>query len=128
MFTGIVEELGEVVTVEHGAASAAVRIRGPLVTSDAGHRRLDRGQRGLPDRHLGRGRRLHRRRDAGDAAALEPRRPRPGSPVNLERPLTLPVRLGGHLVQGHVDATASDRAPDARRELGGGAVRAACRA
>ena len=27
----------------------------------------------------------------------------PGSPVNLERPLTLSSRLGGHLVQGHVD-------------------------
>jgi riboflavin synthase len=28
---------------------------------------------------------------------------RPGDPVNLERPLTLASRLGGHLVQGHVD-------------------------
>jgi riboflavin synthase len=28
----------------------------------------------------------------------------PGDPVNLERPLTLLSRLGGHLVQGHVDA------------------------
>ena len=27
----------------------------------------------------------------------------PGSPVNLERPVTLASRLGGHLVQGHVD-------------------------
>jgi riboflavin synthase len=31
---------------------------------------------------------------------------RVGSPVNLERPVTLASRLGGHLVQGHVDATA----------------------
>jgi riboflavin synthase len=30
----------------------------------------------------------------------------PGSPVNLERPLRLGGRLGGHLVQGHVDAVA----------------------
>jgi riboflavin synthase len=29
---------------------------------------------------------------------------RPGDPVNLERPLRLDGRLGGHLVQGHVDA------------------------
>jgi riboflavin synthase len=28
----------------------------------------------------------------------------PGDPVNLERPVTLVTRLGGHLVQGHVDA------------------------
>ena len=27
----------------------------------------------------------------------------PGDPVNLERPVTLVSRLGGHLVQGHVD-------------------------
>ena len=29
----------------------------------------------------------------------------PGSRVNLERPVTLAARLGGHLVQGHVDGT-----------------------
>jgi riboflavin synthase len=32
---------------------------------------------------------------------------RPGDPVNLERPLTLATRLGGHLVQGHVDGVAT---------------------
>lgn len=38
---------------------------------------------------------------------------RVGDPVNLERPVTLAARLGGHLVQGHVDATAQivSRAP-----------------
>ena len=30
----------------------------------------------------------------------------PGAPVNLERPLTYGGRMGGHLVQGHVDGTA----------------------
>lgn len=30
---------------------------------------------------------------------------RPGDPVNLERPVRLQDRLGGHLVQGHVDGT-----------------------
>ena len=41
---------------------------------------------------------------------------RPGDPVNLERPLTLADRLGGHLVQGHVDAvgTVLDPVPDLR--------------
>ena len=29
----------------------------------------------------------------------------PGSPVNLERPLRADARLGGHVVQGHVDGT-----------------------
>ncbi len=45
---------------------------------------------------------------------------REGDPVNLERPVTLTTRLGGHLVQGHVDAVGAVRAiePDA----GGGAT------
>ena len=39
---------------------------------------------------------------------------RPGDPVNLERPVRLQDRLGGHLVQGHVDGvgTVVDPAPD----------------
>ena len=43
----------------------------------------------------------------------------PGSPVNLERPVRLADRLGGHLVQGHVDAvgTIVDAAPDLRITL-----------
>jgi riboflavin synthase len=38
----------------------------------------------------------------------------PGDPVNLERPLRLTDRLGGHVVQGHVDAVGEvvSRAPD----------------
>jgi riboflavin synthase len=41
---------------------------------------------------------------------------RPGDPVNLERPVRLADRLGGHLVQGHVDAvgTIATPAPDLR--------------
>ena len=37
MFTGIVEELGEVVAVEDLAQASRLTVRGPLVTSDAGH-------------------------------------------------------------------------------------------
>jgi riboflavin synthase len=46
------------------------------------------------------------RTNLGDLAA--------GDPVNLERPLRLADRIGGHLVQGHVDATGvvRDRAPE----------------
>lgn len=36
---------------------------------------------------------------------------RPGDPVNLERPMRLADRLGGHLVQGHVDAVGVVSAP-----------------
>ncbi len=41
---------------------------------------------------------------------------RPGDPVNLERPVRLVDRLGGHLLQGHVDAVGEvvDPAPDLR--------------
>jgi riboflavin synthase len=42
-----------------------------------------------------------------------------GDPVNLERPVTLIGRLGGHLVQGHVDAAGTIR--DVVPEEGGGA-------
>jgi len=41
---------------------------------------------------------------------------RPGDPVNLERPVRLEDRLGGHMVQGHVDGvgTIAAAAPDLR--------------
>jgi len=43
----------------------------------------------------------------------------PGDPVNLERPVRLADRLGGHLVQGHVDGvgTVSSAAPDLQIEI-----------
>ena len=48
-----------------------------------------------------------------------------GDPVNLERPVRLADRLGGHLVQGHVDAVAKvlQPAPDLRVELPDGLAR-----
>jgi len=43
----------------------------------------------------------------------------PGSRVNLERPVTLSARLGGHLVQGHVDGTGQiiSRSPSEHWEI-----------
>jgi riboflavin synthase len=113
MFTGIVEELGQVVAVEHGEASATLRVRGPRVTSDAGlGDSIAVNGVCLTVTAVGDGEftadvmqeTLHR----SSLGVLAP-----GSPVNLERPLTLTDRLGGHLVQGHVDATARlvDRTP-----------------
>jgi riboflavin synthase len=105
VFTGIVEELGEVAALEELGDSARLTVRGPLVTADA---------------------------SAGDSIAVNGvcltvtstsdgtfsadvmgetlRRSSlgslvQGSAVNLERPLRLDGRLGGHLVQGHVDGT-----------------------
>ncbi len=104
MFTGIVEELGEVVRVTETAGdSVLVAIRGPLVTSDARHGDsiavngvcltvVDAADGTFTADVMGE----TLRRSALGAL-------RPGDPVNLERAATLGSRLGGHLVQGHVD-------------------------
>ncbi len=103
MFTGIVEELGEVVARDVGTESARLTVRGPLVTSDVApgasisvngvcltvveaadalftvdvmRETLDRSSIGLLA---------------------------PGDAVNLERAVAVSDRLGGHIVQGHVD-------------------------
>ena len=69
-------------------------------------RRLDRGERGLPDRGRGPARRgVQRRRDGRNAQPVEPARVGVGSQVNLERAAAVNSRLGGHIVQGHVDGT-----------------------
>jgi riboflavin synthase len=113
MFTGIVEECGEVVAVNRHAGAATVTVRGPGVTADAG----------LGDSIAVNGVCLTVAAISGptftaDVMAETLRRTAlgalaPGSPVNLERPLRLGGRLGGHLVQGHVDgvATISARSP-----------------
>ena len=51
-----------------------------------------------------------------------------GAPVNLERAVTPHTRLGGHIVQGHVDGIGAIARPRARRALGGRAHRPAGRA
>jgi len=104
MFTGLIEDLGTVAAVErvskgvrlsvrtrldglgHGASIAvdgvcltAVELKGDRFTADVSAETLDRTTLG--------------ERKAGDR-------------VNLERPLALGDRLGGHLVLGHVDGVA----------------------
>ena len=103
MFTGIVEELGEVVGWEDLADSARVTVRGPLVTSDAKH----------GDSIAVNGVCLTVVEVDGDVFTTDVMREtldrsslgalREGDPVNLERSATLASRMGGHLVQGHVD-------------------------
>ncbi|MGW7103589.1 riboflavin synthase [Streptomyces sp. NPDC054838] len=119
MFTGIVEELGEVTAVEQLAEASRFRLRGPLVTEGAKHGdsiavngvcltvvetgdgefTADVMQETLNRSSLG--------------ALAE------GSRVNLERPMALGGRLGGHLVQGHVDGTGRilSRTPSEHWEL-----------
>ncbi|MGK5499237.1 riboflavin synthase [Streptomyces sp. URMC 125] len=119
MFTGIVEELGEVVAVEESADAARFRLRGPLVTDGAQH----------GDSIAVNGVCLTVVETAGgeftaDVMAETLRRSSlgalaPGDRVNLERPVALGGRLGGHLVQGHVDGTGTitERVPGEHWEV-----------
>lgn len=106
MFTGIVEELGEIVARDDLGDAARLVIHGPTVTADAGHgdsiavngvcltvvQVLDGGRFSADV--------MRETLQRSSLGAL-----RVGSPVNLERAATLGSRLGGHLVQGHVDGT-----------------------
>ena len=105
MFTGIVEELGHVVSLAHGPDSAVVRIRGPLVTADAAPG-ASIAVNGICLTVV----ELDADGFCVDVMAETLRRTclgelTPGSPVNLERAVAVGDRLGGHIVQGHVDGT-----------------------
>ena len=105
MFTGIVEELGEVVAVQRDGGSARLTVRGPLVTSDAA-RGGSIAVNGVCLTVTGTGGGQFSADVMGetlDRSSLGELGP--GAPVNLERPVRLDDRLGGHLVQGHVDGT-----------------------
>jgi riboflavin synthase len=119
MFTGIVEELGEVAAIEGGEDSARLTVRGPLVTGDA-TRGASIAVNGVCLTVVSHG-------DGEftvDVMAETLRRSslgalRPGARVNLERAMASGGRFGGHVVQGHVDGTAQvlDRTPGDRWEL-----------
>lgn len=110
MFTGIVEELGEVISVEPAGTSGEavlLTVRGPLASSDAGHGdSIAVNGVCLTVVELGEGTFtadvMKESLDRSGLGALAP-----GSPVNLERATRSDGRLGGHIVQGHVDGTAA---------------------
>jgi riboflavin synthase len=120
VFTGIVEELGEIVAKEDLADAARFTVRGALVTSDAGHGdsiavngvcltvvEVLGGDSFTADV-------MAETLNRSSLGALDV-----GSRVNLERAAALNSRLGGHLVQGHVDATGSviSRSPSENWEV-----------
>ncbi len=106
MFTGIVEELGEIVAIERGAESAVIRVRGPLVTGDAapGASIAVNGVCLTVVEHDGQMFSVDVMAETLNRSSLGSLRA--GSLVNLERAMTASTRFGGHIVQGHVDGTA----------------------
>ncbi|CAB5029202.1 MAG: riboflavin synthase [Actinobacteria bacterium] len=119
MFTGIVEELGRVVAVEPLENAARFRIRGALVTSDAVHGAsiAVNGVCLTVVSHADGEFTADVMQETLDRSCLGALGT--GSPVNLERPVTLAARLGGHLVQGHVDGTGEilERIPSQHWEI-----------
>jgi riboflavin synthase len=119
VFTGIVEDLGEIVAVEELTQAKRVTIRSVTVTEDAGE----------GDSIAVNGVCLTVTSTTGDTFTADVMREtldrsslakaHPGDRVNLERSVRLQDRLGGHLVQGHVDATGTieSRTPDEHWEI-----------
>ena len=127
VFTGIVEELGEV--VERSTTRRGSTLRGPLVTADAAPRRLDRGQRRLPDRRRRGRRHLHRRRHGRDArrSSLGSRRA-PATRSTWSAPPPWPPGWAATSCRATSTAIGHAAVPDARRRLGDVRVRAAAAA
>ena len=113
MFTGIVAELGEVAGIEHRGDAAQLTIRGSTDTVSPGESIAVNGVcltvtgiiEGTFTADV-----MGETLDRSGLGALTP-----GAPVNLERSVRLADRLGGHLMQGHVDATGTiiSRSPSA---------------
>src|ERR1043165_3132472 len=112
MFTGIVEERGRIVAVDPLPEAARLTVAGPLVTSDAKHGDsiavsgvcltvvdVSEGAFTVDVVHETLLRSSLAKAQAGDE-------------VNLERAMALGDRLGGHIVQGHVDGTGAFVARD----------------
>jgi riboflavin synthase len=109
VFTGIVEERGSVLAITDHGDAARLLIRGPLVTSDArpGDSIAVNGvcltvvdlENGSFSADV-----MQETLDRSSLGGLQE-----GSPVNLERAARVDARLGGHIVQGHVDGTATVR-------------------
>jgi riboflavin synthase len=107
MFTGIIEEIGEITDVVHTPDAARITVRGPLVVSDASHGDsisvsgvcltvVDQTEDSFTADVMAETLRMSVLEDVA-----------PGKSVNLERAAKVGDRLGGHIVQGHIDGTAT---------------------
>jgi riboflavin synthase len=105
MFTGIVEELGEVVSLERHDGAARLTVKGPKVMAGTAHGgsvavngvclTVTASAGGAFTADV-----MGETLERSDLGVLAP-----GAAVNLERPCRAGDPLGGHLVQGHVDGT-----------------------
>jgi riboflavin synthase len=104
MFTGIIEELGEIAAVERGDDAARITVRGPLAVEGAKHGDsiavsgvcltvVDQSSDSFTADVMAETLAVS---TLDDAVA--------GTRVNLERAALVGDRLGGHIVQGHVDS------------------------
>jgi riboflavin synthase len=107
MFTGIIEELGEVVAWDTTSDAARVTVKAPLAVSDAKHGDsisvsgvcltvIDQGDDWFTADVM-----------AETIAMSTLAGLRPGTRVNLERAAKVGDRIGGHIVQGHIDGTSA---------------------
>ncbi|NEN06946.1 riboflavin synthase [Diaminobutyricibacter tongyongensis] len=107
MFTGIIEELGEITAVDWADDAARVTVRGPLAVTGARHGDsisvsgvcltvIDQTDESFTADVM-----------AETLAMSTLDRVEPGRRVNLERAAQVGDRLGGHIVQGHIDGTAT---------------------
>ncbi len=105
MFTGIIEEQGVITAIDPSGDGVRLTVRAPLAVSDAGRGDsisisgvcltvTDQTADGFTADVM------KQTLDMSTLGAL-----RVGSPVNVERALAAHTRLGGHIVQGHVDGT-----------------------
>src|SRR6476620_4185866 len=104
MFTGIIEELGRVRSIEQRGENAHIVIDAQIVTEGTNHGDSI-AVNGVCLTALD----IHDNSFAADVSRetllrSTLRNLKPGTPANLERSVTPATRLGGHIVQGHVDA------------------------
>ena len=129
MFTGIVEEIGEVVAVRRTDEVLELTVRGPTVSSDARHgdsiavsgvcltvTAVEAAAGSTVD---GAGGTFRVELVPETLARTSLAGVRAGTRVNLERAVAVGGRLGGHIVQGHVDGTGEilERKPSENWEI-----------
>ena len=109
MFTGLVEEVGTIASIVANAAAITASPSSPEHREGVEGRQQRRRQRSLPDRARHHARIVLRRPGAETWTRTSFSRITEGAQVNLELPLKADGRMGGHIVQGHVDGAGTLR-------------------